>query len=48
MKAKMSWFDWFVTVSFWLMGIAMAVGVIVIALREYWERGDLPRFFFIG
>jgi hypothetical protein len=48
MKAKMSWFDWFVTGSFWLMGIAMAIGIIVIALEEYWRGTDLPRLFIAG
>jgi hypothetical protein len=34
MKKKTSWFDWFVTGSFWLMGIIMAFGMIVIALGK--------------
>ena len=34
MTKKMSWFDWFVTGSFWLMGFAMAIGIIVMVLQE--------------
>jgi hypothetical protein len=34
---KMSWFDWFVTGSFWLMGLAMAIGIIVVVLQEIRE-----------
>ena len=37
MKARMSWFDWFVTGSFWLMGLAMAIGIIVMVLQEIRE-----------
>jgi hypothetical protein len=33
MQKRMSWFDWFVTGSFWLMGLVMAFGIIIIALR---------------
>ncbi|HVN25937.1 MAG TPA: hypothetical protein VMT71_18360 [Syntrophorhabdales bacterium] len=33
MKKKASWFDWFVTGSFWLMGVTIVFGMIVIALR---------------
>jgi hypothetical protein len=32
-KKKVSWFDWFVTGSFWLMGLAMAIGVIKMVLQ---------------
>jgi len=45
MKAKMSWFDWFVTGSFWLMGPALAIGMLVIALQRYWGWSDPPPLF---
>ena len=34
MKRKTSVFDWFVTVSFWLMGLALAFGMITIAMKH--------------
>ncbi len=36
MKARVSWFDWFVTGSFWILGLALILGILVIALKEYW------------
>jgi len=34
MKKKVSWFDWVVTGAFWLMGITMAIGMVVIAFKK--------------
>lgn len=46
-ERKTSWFDWFVTGSFWLIGLAMAIGIIVMALKGFFGS-DGPRLFFVG
>ncbi len=48
MKPKMSWFDWLVRGAFWLLGIGLAIGIIAIAVREYWGWGDPPPLPFLG
>ncbi len=48
MKRKLSWFDWFVTGAFWLMGLALAISMLVIAIQQYWGQSDPAPPLFVG
>ena len=34
MKAKASLFTWFVTISFWMMGFALLVGIVAMVIQQ--------------